>query len=414
MRRLKVQALDFVCYFSSSSAQLGDFGGCDYAIGNRFLMAHAHARNALQARGERQGRAVVINWGLWQDGGMGVGGGEQTRMYLKSSGQRALTSVEGIEMFERLLGQTAAQHLVLAGQASRVHRFLGLEQGEGQGQREGQSQGSTAVAKRSSPGVGRYQGNRAELKGLNVAQCVSFELTGHVSALLKLPRERLDAEENLADFGLDSIGLAELARRLSQHFAVEISPSVFFSHPTLAQLTQYFVGTHAAAVEALYREEEAATAPTPASDASPLRAAPQRIEAPPLQPSEHPGPLPAVASAALNTGVPEPIAIIGMSGRFPKARTVEEMWGILEAGEDAVEEIPADRFDWRKVYSDPLSEPGKTDCKWGGFVPGVGEFDPLFFEISPREAEADGPAAAAAADGILEGAGRRRLWRKPA
>jgi len=68
------RALDFVCYFSSSSAQLGDFGGCDYAIGNRFLMAHAHARNALQARGERQGRAVVINWGLWQDGGMGVGG----------------------------------------------------------------------------------------------------------------------------------------------------------------------------------------------------------------------------------------------------------------------------------------------------------------------------------------------------
>ena len=63
------------------------------------------------------------------------------------------------------------------------------------------------------------------------------------------------------------------------------------------------------------------------------------------------------------------------------------MWRILEAGEDAVEEIPADRFDWRPYYGDPLGEPNKTDCKWGGFVPGVGEFDPLFFEISPREAE---------------------------
>ena len=101
-----------------------------------------------------------------------------------------------------------------------------------------------------------------------------------------------------------------------------------------------------------------------------------------------------------------------MSGRFPKARTVEEMWRILEAGEDAVEEIPADRFDWRKFYGDPQREPGKTDCKWGGFVPGVGEFDPLFFEISPREAELMDPAAAAAADGILEGAGRCRLWRR--
>jgi acyl transferase domain-containing protein/acyl carrier protein/SAM-dependent methyltransferase len=369
------RALDFVCYFSSSSAQLGDFGGCDYAIGNRFLMAHAHYRNQLQARGERQGKAVVINWGLWQDGGMGVGGSEQTRMYLKSSGQRALGSAEGVEMFERLLGQSAAQHLVLAGQAGRVHRFLGL--GEGQGQ----SQASSA-AKRSSGGVGRYQGNRADLKGLSVAQCVSFELTGHVSALVKLPRERLDAEENLADFGLDSIGLAELARRLTQHFSVEISPSVFFSHPTLAQLTGYFANTHAAAVEALYRDQEAA-GPT-----SVVVVERGRIEAPPLQPFEHPGPQLAAASAAApNTGMPEPIAIIGMSGRFPKARTVEEMWRILEAGEDAVEEIPSDRFDWRKFYGDPQREPGKTDCKWGGFVPGVGEFDPLFFEISPREAE---------------------------
>ena len=371
---LRDRALDFVCYFSSSSAQLGDFGTCDYAIGNRFLMAHARTRNALQARGERGGKAVVINWGLWQDGGMGVGGSEQTRMYLKSSGQRALGSSEGVEMFERLLGQSATQHLVLAGQVSRVNRFLGMRQGEGQA--------SGAAAKRSSGGAGRYQGSRADLKGLSVAQCVSFELTGHVSALVKLPRERLDAEENLADFGLNSISLAELARRLTQHFSVDISPSVFFSHPTLAQLTRYFVEVHAAALEALYREQEAA------GPAHAVAVGRGRIEAPPLQPSEHPGPQLAAASAAApNTGVPEPVAIIGMSGRFPKARTVEEMWRILEAGEDAVEEIPADRFDWRKFYGDPQREPGKTDCKWGGFVPGVGEFDPLFFEISPREAE---------------------------
>ena len=70
---------------------------------------------------------------------MGVGGSEQTRMYLKSSGQRALTSSEGIAMFERLLGQAAAQHLVLAGQASRVHRFLGLGKGQPQAFRRARS-----------------------------------------------------------------------------------------------------------------------------------------------------------------------------------------------------------------------------------------------------------------------------------
>ncbi len=32
---------DFVCYFSSSAAVLGDFGSCDYAIGNRYQSAYA-------------------------------------------------------------------------------------------------------------------------------------------------------------------------------------------------------------------------------------------------------------------------------------------------------------------------------------------------------------------------------------
>ncbi|HEY0419966.1 MAG TPA: type I polyketide synthase, partial [Acetobacteraceae bacterium] len=346
--------LDFVCYFSSAAAMLGDFGACDYAIGNRFLMAHADYRNARQRRGERQGRAVVINWGLWQDGGMGVGGSQATHMYLKSSGQRALASSEGVELFERLLGQTAAQHLVLAGQPSRVHRFLGLQQ--------------PASAARTAGG--RYRGGRAELKGLSVAQCVSWDVAAHVSELLKLPRDRLDEEENLADIGFDSIGLAELARRLSRHYGIEISPAVFFSHPTLAQLTQYFVGVHPAVVEALYREADAPGSATQARARTAARRKPAKV-----------------ASSAVAGGVPEPIAIIGMSGRFPKARNVEEMWRILQAGEDAVEEIPPDRFDWRRYYGDPVAEPNKTDCKWGGFVPGVGEFDPLFFEISPREAE---------------------------
>ena len=51
-----------------------------------------------------------------------------------------------------------------------------------------------------------------------------------------------------------------------------------------------------------------------------------------------------------------------------------------------VSEIPKERFDWREYYSDS-GEPGKIQAKWLGSVPGVREFEPLFFEISPRDAE---------------------------
>ena len=38
-------------------------------------------------------------------------------------------------------------------------------------------------------------------------------------------------------------------------------------------------------------------------------------------------------------------------------------------------------------YDVDKNKPGKTYCKWGGFLKGVNQFDPLFFNISPREAE---------------------------
>jgi acyl transferase domain-containing protein len=101
----------------------------------------------------------------------------------------------------------------------------------------------------------------------------------------------------------------------------------------------------------------------------------------------------AVGSGTQNSAAPdnlEPIAIIGMSGRFPGARNIEELWTILANGQNMAGEIPIERFDWRQYYGDP-KEPGKMNCKWCGCIPGVSEFDPLFFEISPLEAETMDP-----------------------
>ncbi len=332
------EPLDFVCYFSSSSAILGDLGSCDYAIGNRFQMAYARFRNGLQTEGKRRGRTMVVNWPLWRAGGMGVSDADAADFYLRSSGQRFLEAKEGIALFERLLSGDKTQQLVLAGRAGHIHRFLGI---------------SPALAPERSP--------RVEPRGLGLEECVQRELKQAIADLLKIPLDRLDPAANLADFGFDSIGLAEFSRVLTKRLGVQISPAVFFGHSTVEKLSQHLVARHADVLSARYAQPAAAP---PVHDPSP---APQRRR----------------ESARDST---EPIAIIGMSGRFPQARNVDEMWEILASGKNAVGEIPADRFDWRTTYGDAVQGPDDTNSRRCGWISGVSEFDPLFFEISPDDA----------------------------
>lgn len=87
------------------------------------------------------------------------------------------------------------------------------------------------------------------------------------------------------------------------------------------------------------------------------------------------------------------IAIIGMSGRFPMADNLDEFWENLKNGKDCTSEIPSDRWDVNKYYDpDPSkAKEGKMYCKWGGFLRDVDKFDPLFFNLSPLEAEVIDP-----------------------
>jgi polyketide synthase PksN len=97
-------------------------------------------------------------------------------------------------------------------------------------------------------------------------------------------------------------------------------------------------------------------------------------------------PAPRPARPALRVESAEPIAIIGLSGRYPQAQNLEAFWENLREGRDCITEVPAERWDWRQYYSEDRSREGHHYSKWGGFIAGVDEFDPLFFNISPREA----------------------------
>ena len=81
-----------------------------------------------------------------------------------------------------------------------------------------------------------------------------------------------------------------------------------------------------------------------------------------------------------------PIAVVGMSGRFPNADDLSDFWELLSTGNDSITEIGSSRWKHEDYYHPDRSVQGKTNQKHAAFLKGINKFDPLFFNISPAEA----------------------------
>lgn len=116
----------------------------------------------------------------------------------------------------------------------------------------------------------------------------------------------------------------------------------------------------------------AVSAPAPVAAAS-QSSAPQQPAAEPIAPT----PI---------TAAEEPIevAIVGLSGRYPHAKNMDELWSNLTNSVDSVREIPDDRYNRRRML------PNAPKYR-GGFIDDLDKFDSLFFNIAPREAESLDP-----------------------
>lgn len=90
----------------------------------------------------------------------------------------------------------------------------------------------------------------------------------------------------------------------------------------------------------------------------------------------------------INQSAKEPIAVIGMSCRFPGGCTTpEKFWEFLQNKGDGVRDIPQERWDVEEFYDPEPGVPGKMYLRQANFLQeDVGQFDARFFRISPLEA----------------------------
>jgi len=91
----------------------------------------------------------------------------------------------------------------------------------------------------------------------------------------------------------------------------------------------------------------------------------------------------AAPAAAARTVRPVDVAIVGMATLLPRAPDVTRFWENVLAKVDAVTEIPAERWDWRRYYDPDPRARDKVYSKWGGFLDPV-PFDPTAYGMPPN------------------------------
>jgi len=359
--------LDFFILFSSISGSLGNPGQADYSIANAFMDAYAQYRNVLVDASERQGRTLSINWPLWKDGGMHIDA-ETEKMIVKTTGMTAMRTSTGIEALYQGLASRRDQIMVLEGNLARMKQKLYLVK--------------DAVSTQPLEKAPCVSATISEIDSNSLMDKVQAALAQAVSKSLKIRIADIDDDTELNEYGFDSITFTEFSNKLNCEYKLELTPTIFYEYPTLRSLAEYLTKEYQAVFGARFAVTTNAQTPIQTMQDNDEEEKP--LKKTHLSWFVRTATLPIATSADMAS---EPIAIIGMSGIFPGGKDVNEFWENLVKGKDCITEIPKERWDWREYYGDPTKEANKTNIKWGGFIDGVDEFDPLFFGISPTEAE---------------------------
>ncbi len=168
-------------------------------------------------------------------------------------------------------------------------------------------------------------------------------LISHIAKLLNIAPDTINIHEPFSAYGLSSLDAVTISGDLEEFLGRRISPTLVYDYPNIVSLSDHLAGNR------------------------------ENIKSDSV-----------LNSPAVNLS--EPIAVIGMSCRFPGAKDPESFWKLLREGVDAISEVPETRWNKKAFYNPDPAVPGKSISYWGGFLNSIDQFDPFFFGISPVEA----------------------------
>lgn len=220
-----MESLDFMVFYSSISALIGNRGQASYVAANAFLDGFAQQ---LRAAGVP---ALSINWGAIAETGV-VSRSKVLAAALEASGVRGLSSRAAFGAFEKILESGVAQAAVIdvdwalwkESNPKLVADSRFREHVEGDSSTTGNE---TAIALRS------------EIEGLETAQQCSLleeKVAAVVAEVLKTSVDSLNPDTKLSDMGVDSLLMMELSLNMKEKSGVAFTAMDFLKGPSIREL----------------------------------------------------------------------------------------------------------------------------------------------------------------------------------
>ncbi|MFI0424919.1 SDR family NAD(P)-dependent oxidoreductase [Spongiactinospora sp. 9N601] len=351
--------------FSSAAGVLGTAGQGSYAAANAALDAVARSRRAAGLA------ATSIAWGVWgAAGGMAGELSAVDRARLARSGLAALDTADALAMLDA--ATTAEAPAVVAVQWDNA--ALRARAASGDLPRLLSGLVRTPVRRAAAEGAtagGSFADRLARLPVEERRGALTKLVTEQVAGVLGHQNpQAVDTGKAFQDLGFDSLTAVELRNRLNTALDLRLPATLVFDHPTADALAAHLL-------ERMFDDvARPAAAPVP------------------------------VAPSA-----DEPIAIVGMSCRYPGGvESPDDLWRLLAEGREGITGFPDDRgWDLANLFDDDPDSHGHSYVRSGGFLHDADLFDAEFFGVSPREAVAMDPQQRLLLEATWEAAERAGL-----